>query len=370
MRKLLLQLTLVLTCAVSNLAFGQDISAMVSKALEDKKLPAMSVLLIEDGKIKSQVTQGLRATNSTELAQEGDPWNIGSCGKAITATLLARLVDRGLLSWDTPLVKLLPKMKMHPSYRDVTLLELLSHRAGMPPNVDEKWIDSLVNDKRSLTGLRLAYTKRALLDKPIGPVRDKSEYSNSGVMIAATIAEHITGKTFESLIEQEVFAPLGMKVGFGATKPGQTMGHKDGKPVTGVLGANPLFMSPTGEYHMSMKDWAAFAIDQLQGERGNGKLLKQATYLKMHTAQGNTDAALGWGVKTNFPPNAPQRIIMHLGSNGFWHTTIVLIPGNQSGALLAVNAAEGTDAQAVQVKMAMEITSIIAAGKNDLTSGK
>nr|QQZ49759.1 hypothetical protein JKL49_23565 [Phenylobacterium glaciei] len=49
---------------------------------------------------------------------------------------------------------------------------------------------------------------------------------------------------------------------------------------------------------LTLADWALFAIDQMAGEQGRGKLLKPATYRLLHTPQGDTNAALGWGVRT------------------------------------------------------------------------
>lgn len=68
-----------------------------------------------------------------------DVWLIGSDGKPMTATLIAKLVDRGKLSWTTQLSEMLPMLAkdMRAEYRTVTLLELLSHRAGLPHDVSD-----------------------------------------------------------------------------------------------------------------------------------------------------------------------------------------------------------------------------------------
>ena len=49
----------------------------------------------------------------------------------MTATMIARLVDRGVLSWSAPLKTILPGVSMRPEYEGVTLADLLSHRAGL-----------------------------------------------------------------------------------------------------------------------------------------------------------------------------------------------------------------------------------------------
>jgi hypothetical protein len=86
-------------------------------------------------------------------------------------------------------------------------------------------------------------------------------------------------------------------------------------------------------------------------------LLKQETYVFLHTPQGDTPAALGWGVKKNFPPAAPMRLLIHAGSNGYWNAVIALAPDIQSGVLVAANAGEGTDAEKREKEIVMtEVT--------------
>ena len=356
MKTLLAALVCSTTLLLSGAARAHDLNAMLQQALADKSVPAMAMLVIRDGKIEAQAQAGVRANDGNDAVRADDVWNIGSNGKAITVTLIARLVERGVLSWDAPLSTMLPALSagMRAEYRDVNLMDLLSHRAGLPPNPDEAWIDSTYADTRPLPLLRQEYAQRALADAPVAAPRGESHYSNSGAMITAAIAERVTGKTYEELMQAEVFGPLGMRAAFGSTVRGQNLGHKENKPIAGLMASNPLMMAPDGEIHLSMHDWAKFALDQLHGEQGKGRLLKQETYVLLHTAQGDTHAALGWGVM-HFPPQAPQRVLTHLGSNGYWHALIALAPGSGDGLLIAANAGDGSSAQASQQQMAKTI---------------
>lgn len=356
MKTLLATLVCSTTFLLGGTARADDVNAMLRQALADSSVPAMAILVIRDGKIDAQAQAGVRANDGKDAVRADDVWNIGSNGKAMTATLIARLVEKGVLSWDAPLSRMLPGLSagMRAEYRDVSLADLLAHRAGLPPNPDEAWINSTYTDTRPLPLLRLEYAQRALADAPIATARGESHYSNSGAMIAAAIAERATGKNYEELMQSEVFGPLGMRAAFGPTVRGQNLGHKEGKPIAGLMAGNPLMMAPDGEINLSMADWAKFALDQLQGEQGKGKLLKQETYVFLHTAQGETNAALGWGVM-HFPPQAPQRVLTHLGSNGYWHALIALAPGSGDGLLITANAGEGSSAQASQQQMAKTI---------------
>ena len=55
----------------------------------------------------------------------------------MTSTLIAKLVEQGKLKWDTTLAEVFPDLapQMHADFKAVTLLQLLSHRAGLPQNL-------------------------------------------------------------------------------------------------------------------------------------------------------------------------------------------------------------------------------------------
>lgn len=331
---------------ISSASAQTDIQAQLEAAVAQPNVAAMAALTIDHGQIKSQHYAGVRAAGGNERVGKDDVWNIGSNGKAMTATMVARLVEQGHLRWEATLEQMLPEVDMHPGYRTATLSDLLTHRAGLAENPDENWINSLYDDPRPLQAQRQEYLHKALAMTPVGPVHQDFSYSNAGPIIAAIIAEQRLGRPYEALMQELVFAPLAMTVGFGATVPGQNAGHDAGKPIYGPHAANPLVMAATGEMHMSLADWARFATDQMAGEHGRGKLLKAESYRYLHSAQGQTSSAHGWGVKQDFPVERPIRLLTHGGSNGYWFALITLAPEQEQAVLLVANSAEPTAAQA------------------------
>ena len=91
----------------------------LDQALAAHKTPAVAVVRIVDGRIQGAAARGLRRNDGTQPARLDDAWLIGSSAKPLTVALIARLVDRGRLSWSTPLETLLPELRasMHPDYR-------------------------------------------------------------------------------------------------------------------------------------------------------------------------------------------------------------------------------------------------------------
>jgi CubicO group peptidase (beta-lactamase class C family) len=327
-------------------AAAQTADEVIAKAMAGhSKVPAMAVLVIRNGGVTEEAVRGVRAMDAPDKAAPGDVWHLGSDSKAMTATMIARLVERGVLSWDAPLETLLPDLAadMRPEYRKVTLVQLLSHTAGLPENADFAFIKTFYDDPRPLPEQRLTYARRALTDAPIAPPGTKVSYSNSGLMIAAVVAERATGRSFEELMREEVFGPLGMTTaGFGPTHRGQPLGHEAGKPLTGNPADNPLAWAPAGGMHMSLRDWSKFAIDQMEGEQGGGKLLRRETYAYLHTPVLGA-SALGWGVVQN-KFGVAGRLLQHAGSNGDWFALIGIVPELHDGVLVATNAAEDAEA--------------------------
>src|SRR5207248_4773548 len=96
---------------------------------------------------------------------------------------------------------------------------------------------------------------------PIAPPGERYQYANAGFIIAGHMAEKVTGKTWEKLIQEQLFQPLGMtSAGFGP--PGakdnldQPRGHGVmGHPIEPSPGAdNPPAMRPAATAHCSIED--------------------------------------------------------------------------------------------------------------------
>jgi CubicO group peptidase (beta-lactamase class C family) len=125
---------------------------------------------------------------------------------AMTAAMLATLVAEGKLDWEMKLVEAIPELRksIHPGFQNITLWQLLTHRAGLPQNPSDWYAHSTMEVKER----RLAILKDNLRSPPaIKP--GEFNYSNFGYMIAACMAEQLTGLSWETLMKQRLFDPLG-----------------------------------------------------------------------------------------------------------------------------------------------------------------
>jgi CubicO group peptidase (beta-lactamase class C family) len=342
----------------SQTAAAVDLSAWLKTAMQGDTVPAMGALLIRHGRVTELAVNGIRAKGSNEAVQVDDVWHLGSNGKAMTATMVARLVERGLLAWDTPLSRLLPELAadMLPAYRDVTLIDLLTHQSGLQPNIDESWVKKFQQDKRPLHEQRLHFARLALSQAAAHARATTDLYSNNGFVIAGLVAERASGQSYETLMQREVFAPLELRsAGFGATQRGQPLGHKGGVAVDGIEADNPAVIAPAGTIHMSLGDWSKFAIDQMSGEHGRGKLLKAETYQLLHrSAREGGKFAPGWRVQ-NSMAGVSARHLAHTGSNDAWFALIAMRPDSEDAVLVTCNASEDVKADKVVREVATRV---------------
>jgi CubicO group peptidase (beta-lactamase class C family) len=199
----------------------------------------------------------------------------------------------------------------------------------------ERAFAAAVHDTRPLTQQRMLYLITALKDEPVGPAGKQVQYSNTGFIVAAAIAEHATGISYEILMEREILVPLHMmSARFGL--PVENHGHLKGRVATTDDEVPPLFNS-AGGLSVSLGDWAKFCIDQLDGAKGHGRLLTTEGYRLMQSPEPATGNGLGWGVDAKFMGRQGP-MLSHTGSDGSWYSMVVLFPASGTAMLVNVNA--------------------------------
>lgn len=349
----------MLSAALATMTQASQGDPAVVKLLEPIRtahhLPALGAALITtDGLVTSGVT-GVRKAGGPDVTID-DLWHLGSDTKAMTATMIAILVERGTLSWTTTIGAAFPDLAstFPQQFRDITLTQLLSHRAGLPANLS--W-QPIARSSPSLHEQRMNAVKMAAKAKLESAPGSTYLYSNLGYTIAATMAEVATGKQWEDLIASMVFKPLGMSsCGFGGVgtvgQIDQPWPHgPDGKPASsnGPTVDNPEVMGPAGTVHCSIADWAKFIADALRGAEGKGALLKPAGYEMLQSPKTHLgdasggDYAFGWLVVPR--PWAQGAALTHAGSNTM-NFCVVWIAPKAGFAALAVTNSGAPDAQA------------------------
>jgi CubicO group peptidase (beta-lactamase class C family) len=186
------------------------LKAMAEYRLE-ANLPSLSAAVAIDGEPVWVGAVGYEDIATRTPTTPDTLFRIGSVSKALTATALARLVERGDIDLDAPLSDYLPTLPS-PAWADITTRQLASHSSGLPH----------YGENRDWAGLYYSIT----LDRHFADVRDAVSvfdgspllaepgtafhYSSLGtVLLGATMSE-AAGLPYRQLMIREVFEPAGM----------------------------------------------------------------------------------------------------------------------------------------------------------------
>jgi CubicO group peptidase (beta-lactamase class C family) len=316
----------------------EQINRLLAPVRDRNRLPGLIGAIVKGDKLASIGVAGIRRVGSDAPIQVGDRFHIGSCTKAMTATLVGMLVDQGLLNWSSTIRDIFPEhaRSIHADFATVTLSHLLTHRAGLPH--DAPWWGLR---GRTPTEQRRGLFSRMLKDPPLTKPGTTYAYSNVDYALAGLMAEQVTGKPWETLMRERLFSPLGMTTaGFGPPgaegRTNEPWGHReiDGQ-LRPMLEDNAPSLGPAGTVHLSLPDWAKFAALHLRGAQGTAKLLKPETFRILHTPPPGEEYAGGWFVVDR--SWAGGRALMHNGSNTTWYASIWIAPLRDFATLVATN---------------------------------
>jgi CubicO group peptidase (beta-lactamase class C family) len=352
---------------------ARNVSDILEPIRHKYKLPALSAAAVKDDRLEALGAAGVRKAGGAERVGIDDRFHIGSCTKSMNATLCALIVQQGKLKWGSTIGEIFAdqREKIHADFHAVTLEQLLTHRSGLPDDRTPDWTiwprvrlmsGPIIEQRRMLIELVLA-------KKPAAAPGAKHQYSNYGYTIAGAMCERATRRSWEDLMRDELFTPLGMMTaGFGppgdAKAMDQPWGHIAGlgspSPLApGPLADNPAVIGPAGTVHCSLPDWAKYAAFHLRGARGEQPRLPAEVFEKLHTPlPGDEDKyAFGWVVADR--DWAGGKALTHAGSNTMWFAVIWLAPNRNAAYLAATNAGHDTAFRACDAAISklIELTS-------------
>lgn len=280
-----------------------NINDLLEPIRAKNRAPGLTAAVISGGKLAGVGLVGIRKGGVPIPVQRADLWHIGSCTKAMTATLIALQVEKGKMRWDMRIAEVLPELKdaIAAGYRDVTLEQLLNHRSGLPNQPPSEVWDEAWAQRGTVIEQRLAFAKANLARQPEVAAGTKYIYSNTNYTVASCMLERALEQPWEKLMREQLFPPLMMRlVGFGMPgSPGQVdqpWAHKwRNNRLEPQQLDNPPAIWPGGGVHCSIWDFSRFVAFHLAGARGEGRLLKAETFSALHyPPEGDEPYAMGW----------------------------------------------------------------------------
>ena len=278
-----------------------NLDALLEQATSRHGIPGAALAVWHDGTFHESTTGLLNTSTAVEVTPDS-VFQIGSITKLFTATLCMQLVEQGRLELDRPVwdyVRAFGLADMTAA-RQITLRHLLSHSSGMAGDIFMETGDGPDRFLRLIERCRFAPL--------IHPVGAMNSYCNFGFAVAAHLAELVTLKSWDALMRERIFDPLGIENAFTHPKEAvryrTAIGHETVE--TSAVPVKKAYFPSSGAAAGSTPSMTASGLIRFarmalgQGELSGQRLLREKTFLEMVKAQSVINEVsqygLGWGL--------------------------------------------------------------------------
>jgi CubicO group peptidase (beta-lactamase class C family) len=329
-RGLLSRLILILVVILSSLTLANaqaelspEVRAKIDKlatdSLAQSGVPSASVAVVKDGKIVYLNAYGSARLEPKTPATSAMRYSIGSISKQFTAAAMLLLQEQGKLSLDDKVGKYVPDLTRA---NEVTIRQLLSHTSGYQDYWPQDYVMPMMLQPVTSAKILDMWARKPLDFDP----GTKWQYSNTNYVIAGVIIEKVSGKPLLQVLQEKVFAPLGMssvanidEKRLGDTDPIGYMRYALG-PMRTAPKEGPGWLFAAGELAMTAEDLAKWNISIM-----DRKLLRPASYRELEReAQLNNGLGTRYGLGVSLATEAGHRAVSHGGEvSGFVSESIV-----------------------------------------------
>jgi CubicO group peptidase (beta-lactamase class C family) len=347
---------------------------------QEWQVPGVGVAIVHRDRVLMASGMGVQQVDQTVPVDGQTLFAIASNTKAFTTMALAKLVERGKLSWDDPVRKHLPDFALHDRWisTELNVRDLVTHRSGLGTfSGDLLWWASDYSRKELTSKLRHL--------PPEGTFRSHYGYSNVLYIVAGQVIEAVSGESWESFVQKEILRPLGMHrtlvsvrdlVSAGNyAQPHKTLPNRS-QPIPWMNWDN---MAPAGSLISSPEDMAKWVAALLRNaSQLEGPLVKQKTLLDLWAPQTIvpiSDASASRFPSTHFRAYGSgwalsdyhgRKLIAHGGGYDGMYSQVMLVPQEQLGVVVLTNSMTGYPSAATYelIDLALELPHRDWSGEN------
>jgi CubicO group peptidase (beta-lactamase class C family) len=324
-----------------------EVRAFIDSTREIWRVPGLALAIVKDGEVIFSEGFGLRNIRDSLPVTKNTIFAIGSATKPFTTMTMAMLVSEGRLDWDEPVRTYLPTFKMFDDMATerMTPRDLVTHRSGLPRH-DIMWYGSTFSRQELFD--RLQYLE------PNEDFRTTFQYQNLMFMTAGYLVGQLTDGTWEDVVRDRIFVPLGMaNSNFSVEESQQSadfaVGYREteDEQIVEMPFRNITTMGPAGSINSSIADmtrWVQFHLDA--GKLGDSQLVSSALIAEMHTPQMvisepaefterlQASYGLGWFIEAYRGHNR----VHHGGNIDGFSALVSLLPQDRLGMVVLTNA--------------------------------
>lgn len=322
----------------------------LATAQAEGRAPSVAAAVVRDGRT---VWRGCRGTLDTEPARRPAPphevppheatpyqdvqYRVGSLTKTLTAVLVLRLRDEGLVDLGDPLGKHLDT----PHGDDATLAHLLAHAAGLPAEARGPWWERTPGELRPELSDLFPAPPQSVRKHPTGR---RHHYSNPGYALLGALVAKVRGRPWYDVLREEVLTPLGMRRTTALPQPPYATGWAV-HPYADVRQPEPAVdtgrMAPAGQLWSTVADLATLAAFLTAGD---GRVLAADTVAEMRApavAPEPADWTAGYGLGLQLLRRNGRLLAGHAGSMPGFVAGLWTSPDEGLAAVAVANATSG-----------------------------
>jgi CubicO group peptidase (beta-lactamase class C family) len=257
----------------------------ISNAVQTWKIPGVAVAIVRNDSVLYTKGFGVLSAGSHTPVDDQTLFEIGSSTKLFTATVVAMMVSDGKMKYDDLMSKYLPDFKLYDpiASSQLTLRDALTHRSGLGRG-DGIWGNSGATREEVLHRIRFL--------KPESPFRSRWSYQNIMFLASGEAAGRAGGSTWDDLVKQRIFVPLGMTSSVTTFHDHKTknaaMPHGMDHDTAWMM---PTYyategIAPAGSIMSNARDMAQWLRFHMNDGVVNGKrLVSSAAFREIHTPQ-------------------------------------------------------------------------------------
>jgi len=334
---------------------GQYSSAdsSINTIMNKNKVMGMSVAVVKNNKVVYAQSFGLKNQENQVRLSNADIFRIASISKSFSATAIMQLVEKGLISLDDDMSKLVGFIIRNPKYPEtpITLKMVLSHRSS-------------INDSQGYFSLdAINPTKNPNWAKCYNNYAPDSgfQYCNLNYNMAGTIIEKISGERFDLYIQKHILQPLELYGGYCVDSLDKQKFatiyeyHTDSAKFIAspnayaprseeianyTMGYSTPIFSPTGGMKISATDLAKYMLMHSNKGKTNGKrVISKRSARKMQTMLSEKEE-YGLALSTSNKLINGVLLTGHTGSAYGLNSAMFFEPKKKYGFVVIINGSE------------------------------
>lgn len=328
----------------------KEFMAFVEDARMQCDVPGVAIGIVQNGKIVCEQGLGVRTVGTQEKVMPQTLFMIGSTTKSLTTFMMARLVDEGKFTWDTPVTEIMPNFAL--GDKATTQQMLMKYTVSASTGMPRQDLEAMFNYDQATVKRRMDEMQNM---KPTTGFGETFQYSNSMVAAGGYIAAHAIdptselGKAYDMAMQSRVFDPLGMHATTFDFAQVEKVDHAaphgldlHGKLISLHACQEEWVTSirPAGGAWSNVHDMAQYIITELNnGVTADGKgIISETNLLKRREPQIKISDKMSYGLALMMDNNHGVVSVGHDGMTLGFSSLMFFLPEHNVGLVMLTNA--------------------------------